>query len=762
MKNNRRKFLTDLGKLSGVLLFSGEILEKLPALAGGEQDFGETFKKKNVRVPIDFRYAPASWQTTYSFPVDGNISLIDKYGVLLLDHPGTGSAIDAFGTRIAFGLSGGSAGEFIEQKLEAPEIPIITTRSKYGSVEVKITSFASRFGEEGRVDNHLFEIIPGDGLPSGRQPAIIVTSAKKVDRKNIDMPELAGKQAAFVTASGDENAILCLVDGSLELLAKGKEQIFTLSAGNETDKNTLKYFVRIPREKQSIDAVKAGLKMEAEILASVRSFWQTFVPPEKGNKLVVHSEYEPFLSASIRNILQVTEMGPKKRLFHSGPTFIKDMYPAEAVSIIEALRVMGYDKEAQEGLETIWNMQDANGAFTGSAGAHSLKDTAAAVYALARNADLTQDFDYFNEMFPDSCKAISYIQDLRYAEYSAGKTLNGKYQILPRGPVETGAEGDRAELTNTLWTIMAIRQAVAVANKFFLPGRTDMRDFMAELIQALLVISDREMKTHPQGFKYLSMLLPDDPLMKSKDKSKRPLNQFAQYALTKTLFPGLIYRSDHKIIAGHLALMNSILQEDVPAGTGMLGKDAVETYHAAALAQFYIWMGQTDQAVRIFRGFLNHASPLYGWRGEQSLLASKEKLSSGDMPHALAAAECILFLKNSLVLEELDRLRLLDGLVPEDFVENKPITMTDTPTRWGKISILLEPIDARTWRFTFKRSGFQGKYNPKLEMIEFPRRLTQKLQLDKIPDCKYQLQGSRVQVDPSQTDWVATYRIFGK
>jgi hypothetical protein len=762
MKNNRRKFLTDLGKLSGVLLFSGEILDKLPAFAAGaQQGPGLTFKKKTGRVPLDFHYAPASWQTTYSYPMDGNISLIDKYGTLLIDPPGTGHTFDAFGIKVAFGLAGKNSGEYIEQKLESPETPVVTTRLKYDAVEVKITSFASRFADEGRVDNHLFEITPGDGLASGLQPAVIVTSAKKFALKNIDAPELERKQAAVITSAGDENAILCIIDGPAESESNGKEELFKLSTEKEKDKKTLKYFIRFPREKQSFEMLKAGLRQADGILADVRSFWQTLVPADRKTQLTIHPDYEPFLTASFRNILQVSELGPKKRIFHSGPTLMKDMYPAEAIFMIEALRFMGYDKEAQEGLETIWNLQDANGSFPGSAGPHSLKDTAAAVYALGRNAHLTQDYDYFNELFPDAYKAISYLQNLQVNAYNEGKTLNGKYQLLPRGTVETGIDGDRAELTNTFWTMMAIPQVVGIANKFYIPHRVEMRDLMSGLVKSFIVIKEQEMKMHPKGFKYLPMLLPDDPMMKAKDKSKRPAPQFAQYALTKALFPGLVYRADHDIVAGHLALMSNILEEDVPAGTGMLGINGVETYHAAALAQFFVWMGEPELAVRTFRGFLNHASPLYSWRGEQSLQASGQKEMFGDMPHSLAAAECILYLRNSLLLEDIDRLLLLGGLVPDDILANRPIRLSYSPTRWGRVSIALEPVDEKTWTLSYKREEFKSQYNANLERVEFPRHLTKKLQLDKIPGINYQLQGSRVYVEPNVNNWIATFRVFG-
>ncbi|MFI5253355.1 MAG: hypothetical protein ACHQQQ_13095 [Bacteroidota bacterium] len=757
MKNNRRKFLTDLGKLSGVLMVSGEILEKFPLMAQ-EKIFGQHFKPKPLREPLEYRFAPPSWQTTYSLADDSQISLISKTGELLLGNSGTGNDFNAFPLRVTFGMTGETGGEYVEQRLESPEIPIITTRMKYGKIEIKITSFASKWNDEGRVDNHFYEISSTESASPERKPALVITSSTKFKHLLVDDNDLTRKQASVISSDPEERAILCMIDGPVSTIAKGN--VFVLTPENIADPTVLKFFIRFPRESQTFETLKAGLNKGDEILSSSRAFWQSRMAVEHKTKMTVHPDYHGFLSASVRNIVQTTEVGPKKRIFHSGPTFFKNFYPAEAIFIIEALRFMGYDTEAQEGLETIWNMQDQNGAFFGSAGEHSFKDTAAAVYALARNADLTQDFDFFNEMFPDSLKGMLYLQQLRLDEYNKGKSLNGKNQFLPPGTITTGADGVRADMVNTLWTMMGLQAAIAVANKFLIPYRDQMRDFNKELVQSVLDFSKREMKTDPKGFKYLPMLLADDPYIRSKDKSKHPAAQFAQVGLTQAIFPGLLYPKEHVIVQGHIALMNAILQEDIPAGTGFLGANAVQTYHAPAYAQLLVWAGFPDAAVNIFRGFLNHASPLLSWRDEQTLLNVKKNELFGDMPHSLAAAQCILFLRNSLILEDRETLRLLDGLVYHDINANKPISMEYSPTKWGRVSISLEPVDVKTWTFSFKREGFKVELNPKFTRIEFPRRITQDLQLDKIVGCKYLLQGNRVIVEPTETSWVATFRNF--
>ena len=465
----------------------------------------------------------------------------------------------------------------------------------------------------------------------------------------------------------------------------------------------------------------------------------------------------------MRNILQVSEIAPKRRLFHSGPNLYEKLfYPADAIFMLEAMRYLGYDSEAQEGLETIWDMQSDSGAFIGSGGEHSYKDTAAAVYALGRHADLTQNFDFYNEMYPDAYKAMTYLRQLRLDEYNKGKSENGKLFLLPPGIVETGTDARRPEVTNFLWTCMALMQVMAVANKFYLVNRVDMRDFQREIFLAFQNMSTNEMTKHPAGFSYLSMLLSDDPQMKLKDKTKRPAPQYAQFALTNAIFPGLLFRTDHPLVTSHLQLMDTIIKEDVPYGTGELGIDAVQNYHAPALAQVYIWANQPQTANKIFRGFLNHASPEFSWRTERSLHSAKTMEYFGDMPSAVAAAQCIIYLRNSLIMEDLEKIRLMDGLVEADFLAKQPIMIQNSPTRWGRVSLAIEPVDEKTWTVTYKRERYDTSHNPKLTAIEFPRRLTQKLQFDKATPGTANINGGRVSMDPLETSWVATYREFGR
>jgi hypothetical protein len=210
------------------------------------------------------------------------------------------------------------------------------------------------------------------------------------------------------------------------------------------------------------------------------------------------------------------------------------------------------------------------------------------------------------------------------------------------------------------------------------------------------------MVTDPRGFRYLPMLMREDPAM-HLDAWDRPRPQTCQWALSQTIFPGEVFATDSPIVRGHVALMQACTQEDVPADTGWLHHGGVWNYNAAFVAEVYLWAGLRDWAHRTFTGYLNHASPLHAWREEQPLRDALISMFWGDMPHNWASAECIRYLRHMLVLEDGRNLRLLEGVLPVDLAERKAFTVTETPTRFGRVSLDVQPAGTRGWKAHFVR-----------------------------------------------------------
>ena len=155
---NRREFLTQLGLTVGALAVGKDIVHAIPSLTFDQKDKPMIAKPLALDQSVDFRYAPPWWQSTYCFPDDPYKSLVGKNGELLYGHAGIGHPLDEFPYIVKVGLHCDGEGKYVEQKLEAPGIPIITTTLEWEHVRAVLTSFATNNADEGRVDNLFIEL----------------------------------------------------------------------------------------------------------------------------------------------------------------------------------------------------------------------------------------------------------------------------------------------------------------------------------------------------------------------------------------------------------------------------------------------------------------------------------------------------------------------------------------------------------------------------------------------------------------------------
>ena len=72
----------------------------------------------------------------------------------------------------------------------------------------------------------------------------------------------------------------------------------------------------------------------------------------------VPGSYGEFLTACARNILQAREKKNGRLTFQVGPTVYRGLWVVDGNFILEAARYLGYDAEAQQGLETTWALQE--------------------------------------------------------------------------------------------------------------------------------------------------------------------------------------------------------------------------------------------------------------------------------------------------------------------------------------------------------------------------------------------------------------------
>lgn len=743
-KSNRRTFITQSILTTGFAAFkhsNNPLFHQLRSHVNTSSS-PMTFQSK-----IDFRYSPPDWQSTFCFPDDESKSLVGKDGDLRYGHPGPGGEIGDFAHRVLFGIENETI-YYERQYLESPAVPIITTHLNTAVSKIKLTCFATKRSDEGRVDNVIVEVNHSqDDLT--HTPVIMIHSKQRFQIVNLQLNE---KRIGNVFL--DDGTLFCTIDSEIDFTHENTIwKIFLQSFSN--DRQT--FFVRLPQAKQTFDLLHKGLFEPESLLNEARSFWKSWSPTNGNVTWRMQDYHDAFFTACARNIVQSRVITKGKKAFQVGPTCYRGLWVIDGNFLLEAARYMGYDQEAQDGLESLWTLQNSEGGIFAGGGDTHWKDTAATMYATARQADLAQDWRYFTSIRHNALKGIRFLRSLRDKAHNDG-TANGSYGLLPQGFGDSGIGGVRSELANTLWTVFGLKGFLDVADRLAMDGLNEVRAFYNELHHAFMNAAKNEMRTHPNGFSFLPLLMKEDKRWNDSDEKKRPKAQAAQVYMSHAIYPGLMWKKDDAFVTGHIELMKAIIQEDIPAETGWLAHDAVWGYNAPIAAQVFLWAGLKELARKTCTGFLNHASPLYAWREEQSLQGYAPYQVIGDMPHNWASAECIRFLRHIMILEDGDRLRLLDGIIDEDLREQKTLSLTYSPTKWGRVSITLEAIDAAYWKVTFKREDFNEKLMPVLSSVELPINLSLQLKYEKIIGAGAKMIGDRVVIEPEALTWEVVWR----
>jgi len=707
--------------------------------------------------PIDFRYAPLSYQTAYCFPDDPHKSLVGNRGELRIGHPGQGKPLEYFAAIVEFSVAGMESDRLVKQSLESPSVPIVHTVLERPTLTIELTAFATNRPQEGRVDNVIAEF-----------------RARTAAVRAVPTVSIATSEELTSSRLGDRNAQVKKKDGSVFLLADCPLQRTDLGHGvllaapvrtassaaparlaapvrTASSATPARLFLRFPQEGQPADRLADGLADPDGMLAEARAWWNRWKPYGGKLKWKLAGRYQEFVDACARNIQQAREIRDGRKTFQVGPTVYRGLWIVDGNFLLEAARYLGYDEEAQQGLAATWAHQREDGGVFAAVQGPFWKDTGIAMFTLVRQAELSQDWSYFRSMTPNLLRAAQFLEKMRDRSIQEGGT-NGKYRILPAGIGDGGLGGTKHEFTNTIWALAGLRATAQAAERLGLAEFAPVQKFYDELREDCFRAARQEMRRHPKGFQFLPMLTRDDPGWSAPDEWDRPRLQVAQWALSHAIYPGLVFPREDPVVAGHVALMQACTEEDVPIETGWLPHEGLWTYNAPFAAHVYLWAGVPAWASRTFTGFLNHASPLYCWREEMPLRRSAVATYIGDMPHNWASAECVLYLRHMFALEDGGALRLLTGLTGQELSQKGRWALEQTPTRFGRLDLGLAPADGG-WRLEFARGS-----GPAPEQVVLPRRLAGRYTLAEVKGASSRQSGESVTVDPGAASWSCRWK----
>jgi hypothetical protein len=739
MPVDRRQFVTSLAMSSAALTLPAPPTNDLAVFSSPAS------LEDSDAAGVDFRFAPHHSQSTICFPDDPKKTVVGQAGDLRYRFNRSLSAgMENFSIVIEFSLAGFQDVRILRQWIEAPGLPIVHTLMDRPAATIELIAFATRHVDEGRVDNVLLSITSKHGSVAV-VPKIHIRTCQKLQLQSYTDPtatvdDIDSQATLLVAAHLDSNLGACML---------WEEEGYTLYLphGEASEARSARYFVRLPQENQSAQMLHEHLRDAEMLLAEARAFWGAWKPfaVTDWNYPGRHGE---FLTACARNIQQAREIKNGKLVFQVGPTQYRGLWIVDGNFLLEAARYLGYDKDADEGLLSEWSKQAPSGQVIAESGGEHWKDTAIAMFTLVRQCELKQDWTFFRDLEPNLVRALDFLIALRDQARLESST-NGRYGLLAPGFADGGIGGVRSEFTNTVWTLAALRAVAAAAEQLKMTSLAKAKKFFEELYLSFQQMAKKEMIRHPAGFSYLPMIANDDPSFTDPDLWNRPRPQTAQWALSHAIYPGNVFAKNDPIVRGHIALLQSCTEEDVPIETGWLWHDSLWTYNASFAAHVYLWAGLGDWAHRTFTGFLNHASPLYCWREEQPLARALVGQDWGDMPHNWASAECVRYLRHRLALEDGTSLRLLNGITSAELTASAEYTLRNSPTRFGRIHLELAPSGAEGWRLGFARDA-----GPSPSSVSLPRRIGT-VELKQLTGAGSKITDEIVEIDPAAKKWEA-------
>jgi hypothetical protein len=739
MTLNRRQFVT-------ALIASTAATAHTPSIGKKLSYFGPSRSRANSpSTKVDFRYAPRNQQSTICFPDDPRKTVVGQAGDLRYKFAKSLSAgMENFGTVIEFSLAGFQDDKILRQWIESPAIPIVHTLIDRPAAILELIAFATNHAGEGRVDNVLLSIKSKTGRVAVL-PKIRIRTCERLELESYTVP------TATVRVQGSKSILLVAaqLNNNLGSCMLWEEEGFSLYLphGEASEEVAARFFLRLPQENQSAETLHERLPNADVLLPEAREFWRNWKPfgTTSWSFPGWHGE---FLTACARNIQQAREFKNDRLVFQVGPTQYRGLWIVDGNFLLEAARYLGYDQAADDGLRSEWSKQAETGQVIAESGGEHWKDTAIAMFTLVRQCELKQDWTFFRDLEPNVVHALDFLISLR-DQARLGPSMNGHYGLLAPGFADGGIGGIHSEFTNTVWTLAALRAVADAADQLKMPSLSRARKFFDELYEAFQQMARQEMVLHPSGFEYLPMLAHDDPSIADPDPWNRPRPQTAQWALSHAIFPGEVFEKRDPIVRGHISLLQSCTLEDVPTETGWLWHDSLWTYNASFAAHVYLWAGQRDWAHRTFSGFLNHASPLYCWREEQPLQHALVGQDWGDMPHNWASAECVRYLRHMFALEDGKSLRLLNGITAAELTPNAHYNLQNSPTRFGRINLELEPAGAQGWRLRFDRGS-----GPPPSSVSLPTNIGS-LRVKNVVGAGSKISGQVVDVDPVAAKWDA-------
>ena len=437
------------------------------------------------------------------------------------------------------------------------------------------------------------------------------------------------------------------------------------------------------------DAVLLGeFPVEAPTcLEKARKYWQQTYASCR--TLTVGDErVQTFVGVSDRGLEQLREVKNGYAYVQPGASNYRGYWVLDGAFINE---VMDYRDPltVKENLNLLLGLQTHHGMFQSTVIPFDhghWKETGVGLWNLLRHYELTADGSWAESVYPAIGRAVNWLDrliDMSIGEYGADYPGSG---LLPLGFGDGGLIKG-TDYTNVFWIVAGLRSASQLAAQLNKPEAhawTLLADYAAKWMQTAI---DRDfVQKDEDGDAYIPSTVGN-----SLSTTGGPSKLQGQWGFMQAVYPLQVLSPHDPKVKATIDTITRYEREDTCFGIGWIA-DGIWTYAAGFWGPALLHSEQYDHALRVLEAYMQHASPTYSWREEQSLQGDPA-LIVGDMPHGWAWALYLYFVRSCAVLEGED-LRI-GAAIPLTWTNPPGFRLTGHPTRFGKLWLRMERTEAK-------------------------------------------------------------------
>jgi len=413
------------------------------------------------------------------------------------------------------------------------------------------------------------------------------------------------------------------------------------------------------------DVTAAHAEPLSAAFAETRRRWGTFAIPF--DRITVGDPaIQAMIDSSLRTLWQARETINGHTQFNSSFSLYRGLWAGDAVYITNLASHLGDSRSARETLDALFAHQLPNGIVDELHPQKIFRATAETIWGVVREAEISGDWSYAEKRWPQIVLGVSGIRGLR------AETLQHPgapyYGMLPPGFSDGGILDIGSEYSSVYCTITGLCAAERLARK--LSHQKEAGDFR-QLADDFLTAFNRHRVRDQRRDAHGNLYLPVRVGFKGED----PIPQLTQWAFMDAHLNGEGWLpSDHELVTGSLALLESVEQQGLPVSMGWLPGG-----NWAGMGLFYAFqpliLNRPEKVADILYAGANHFSSVGTSVEEQTLVGQPLKLA-GDQPHNFAAAMMGHLPAAMLAYDRLGTLHLL-GSVPAEWLKAGAVNRLD-------------------------------------------------------------------------------------